>query len=103
MDTQCGIKVYNISAHPVLSASFSLARTAAVSLVVVVNAILVVDVAREKVVTVEVAREMVVVLVEAASEVHYVKTYIFSCYRQPQICIWGSSYARSDIAYQSFP
>ena len=77
------------------------ARIAAGSmLVMVVNAILAVEVAREKVVTVEVARAMVVVLVEAASEVHHVGTYISFCYRQPQICIWGSSYARSDIAYQ---
>ena len=84
-----------------LSASLRLARIARGSLVVVVNAILVVDVAREKVVTVEVAREMVVVLVEAASEVHHsVETYIFSCCRQPQICIWGSSCVRSGTASQ---
>ena len=77
------------------------ARIAAGSmLVVVVNPILAVEVAREKVVTVEVAREMVVVLVEAASEVHHVGTCTFFCNRLPQICIWGSSYARSDIAYQ---
>ena len=83
-----------------LLASFSLARVAAGSLVVVVNAILAVDVAKEKVVIVEVAREIVVLLVEAASEVHHVGTCIFSCYRQPQICIWGSSHARSDTACQ---
>ena len=41
IETQGGIKVYNISAPPVLSASFSLARIAAGSLVVVLNAILV--------------------------------------------------------------
>ena len=77
------------------------ARIAAGSmLVVVVNAILTVEVTREKVVTVEVAREMVVVLVEAASEVHHVGTCTFFWYRQPEICIWGSSYARSDISYQ---
>ena len=60
-----------------LSASLCLARIAVGSLVVVLTARQVVDVAREKVVTVEVAREMVVVLVEAASEVHHVFTCIF--------------------------
>ena len=45
MDTQCGINVYNISAPSVLSASLSLARIAAGSLVVVVNDTLVADVA----------------------------------------------------------
>ena len=77
-----------------LLASLSLARIAAGSSVVVLNAI------QGKVVTVEVAREMVVVLVEAASEVHHVGTCTFFCDRQPQICIWGSSYARSDVSYQ---
>ena len=58
-------------------ASLSLARIVAGSSVVVLNAMQVLDVAREKVVTVEIAMEMVVVLVEAASEVHHVETYIF--------------------------
>ena len=64
-----------------LSASLSLARIAAGSSVVVLNAIQVVDVAKGKVVTVEVARNMMVVLVEASSLVHHVGTCIFSCYR----------------------
>jgi len=59
-----------------------------------------VEVAREKVVTVEVARKMVVVLVEEASEVLHVDTSFFSCCRQPQICIWGSSCVKSDTASQ---
>ena len=60
-----------------LSASLCLARIAVGSLVVVLTARQVVDVAREKVVTVEVARKMMVVLVGAAIEVCHVDTYIF--------------------------
>ena len=83
-----------------LSASFSLARIAAGSSVVVLTARQVVDVAREKVVTVEVARKMMVVLVGAAIEVCHVDTYIFFCYNQTQICIWGFSCVKSDTASQ---